>query len=230
VQPAPASSYEGRHRCCFAAALQGSISQRSGAFAPRGDVKTSRRQSGVRESVKHACRAAGLWSAAWRSIANPEQIPTAPLIAAQPEGHHEGASGHTPPTSTFGVKRDRDDGTGFGLRSWSPASPHDPHPLLPGGPILNTARGFVAARKYQPGLPIDARRFPIIRLLPSQDPHDVKRQVESSDDRAISKRASHSRIDAEVEFSEHWTRQSRETGTRSRQMRHRPSVRSRRAL
>ena len=87
-----------------------------------------------------------------------------------------------------------------GLRELESSLPYEPHPLLPGGPILNI--GTISGGTKHNQVPDRCTVTLDIRLLPSQDPHDVKRQVE---DMIEGLRTSvDSRIDAEVEFSEHW--------------------------
>ena len=87
-----------------------------------------------------------------------------------------------------------------GLRELESSLPYEPHPLLPGGPILNigTIRGGTKHNQVPDRCTVTLD----IRLLPSQDPHDVKRQVEDMIERL--RTTVDSRIDAVVEFSEHW--------------------------
>ena len=87
-----------------------------------------------------------------------------------------------------------------GLRELESSLPYEPHPLLPGGPILNigTIRGGTKHNQVPDRCTVTLD----IRLLPSQDPHDVKRQVEDMIERLST--TVDSRIDAVVEFSEHW--------------------------
>ncbi|MEP7048384.1 MAG: M20/M25/M40 family metallo-hydrolase [Ilumatobacteraceae bacterium] len=87
-----------------------------------------------------------------------------------------------------------------GLRELESALPYEPHPLLPGGPILNI--GTISGGTKHNQVPDRCTVTLDIRLLPSQDPHDVKRQVEQMIEGLRS--TVDSRIDAVVEFSEHW--------------------------
>ena len=87
-----------------------------------------------------------------------------------------------------------------GLRQLEAELPYEPHPLLPGAPILNigTIRGGTKHNQVPDRCTISID----IRLLPSQDPYGVKRAVEHM----IAGLAAHDpRIDAVVEFNEHWT-------------------------
>ena len=63
-----------------------------------------------------------------------------------------------------------------GLRELESTLPYEPHPLLPGGPILNI--GTISGGTKHNQVPDRCTVTLDIRLLPSQDPHDVKRQVE----------------------------------------------------
>lgn len=87
-----------------------------------------------------------------------------------------------------------------GLRGLESQLPYDSHPDLPGGPILNI--GTITGGTKHNQVPDRCTVSIDIRLLPSQDPFDVKRQVEAmiADLRATTD----PRIDAVVEFSEHW--------------------------
>ena len=87
-----------------------------------------------------------------------------------------------------------------GLRELESTLPYEPHPLLPGGPILNI--GTISGGTKHNQVPDRCTVTLDIRLLPSQDPHDVKRQVEEMIERL--RTTVDSRIDAVVEFSEHW--------------------------
>ena len=87
-----------------------------------------------------------------------------------------------------------------GLRELESALPYEPHPLLPGGPILNI--GTISGGTKHNQVPDRCTITLDIRLLPSQDPHDVKRQVEQMIEDL--RTTVDSRIDATVEFSEHW--------------------------
>ena len=69
-----------------------------------------------------------------------------------------------------------------GLRELESALPYEPHPLLPGGPILNI--GTISGGTKHNQVPDRCTVTLDIRLLPSQDPHDVKRQVEAMIERA----------------------------------------------
>ena len=87
-----------------------------------------------------------------------------------------------------------------GLRELESALPYEPHPLLPGGPILNI--GTISGGTKHNQVPDRCTITLDIRLLPSQDPHDVKRQVEHMIEEL--RTTVDSRIDATVDFSEHW--------------------------
>ena len=87
-----------------------------------------------------------------------------------------------------------------GLRELEATLPYEPHPLLPGGPILNI--GTISGGTKHNQVPDRCVVTLDIRLLPSQDPHDVKRHVEEMIEHL--RTTVDSRIDAVVEFSEHW--------------------------
>jgi acetylornithine deacetylase/succinyl-diaminopimelate desuccinylase-like protein len=87
-----------------------------------------------------------------------------------------------------------------GLRELESTLPYEPHPLLPGGPILNI--GTINGGTKHNQVPDRCTVTLDIRLLPSQDPHDVKRHVEVMIEGL--RTTVDSRIDAVVEFSEHW--------------------------
>jgi acetylornithine deacetylase/succinyl-diaminopimelate desuccinylase-like protein len=87
-----------------------------------------------------------------------------------------------------------------GLRRLESELPYQPHPLLPGGPLLNI--GTINGGTKHNQVPDRCTVTVDIRLLPSQDPHAVKRQVEEMI--AGLQRDVDPRIDAVVEFSEHW--------------------------
>jgi acetylornithine deacetylase/succinyl-diaminopimelate desuccinylase-like protein len=87
-----------------------------------------------------------------------------------------------------------------GLRELESTLPYEPHPLLPGGPILNI--GTITGGTKHNQVPDRCTVTLDIRLLPSQDPHDVKRRVEEMIE--VLRTTVDSRIDAVVEFSEHW--------------------------
>lgn len=86
------------------------------------------------------------------------------------------------------------------LRRFERDMPFVPHPDLPGGPILNigTIRGGTKHNQVPDRCEITID----IRLLPSQDPHDVRRQAEELISRLHDE--VDDRIKASVEFSEHW--------------------------
>ena len=86
-----------------------------------------------------------------------------------------------------------------GLRELESTMPYQPHPLLPGAPILNI--GTIDGGTKHNQVPDRCTITIDIRLLPSQDPHDVKRQVEQMIERI---RVLDPRVEAIVEFSEHW--------------------------
>ncbi len=87
-----------------------------------------------------------------------------------------------------------------GLRKLEAELPYEPHPLLPGAPILNI--GTIEGGTKHNQVPDRCVVTIDIRLLPSQDPHDVKLRVEAMIDELRS--TTDPRIDAVVEFSEHW--------------------------
>jgi acetylornithine deacetylase/succinyl-diaminopimelate desuccinylase-like protein len=87
-----------------------------------------------------------------------------------------------------------------GLRELESSLPYEPHPLLPGGPILNI--GTISGGTKHNQVPDRCTVTLDIRLLPSQDPLDVKGQVEAMIEEL--RTTVDSRIDAVVEFSEHW--------------------------
>ena len=86
------------------------------------------------------------------------------------------------------------------LRKFEHEMPYEPHLELPGGPILNigTIRGGTKHNQVPDRCEITID----IRLLPSQDPYEVKAQVEQVIDHL--RLNVDSRIEAIVEFSEHW--------------------------
>lgn len=86
------------------------------------------------------------------------------------------------------------------LREFERQMPYEPHPQLPGGPILNigTIRGGTKHNQVPDRCEITLD----IRLLPSQDPHDVRAQTQQLVERL--KQEVDPRIEATVEFSEHW--------------------------
>ena len=86
------------------------------------------------------------------------------------------------------------------LRRFENEMPYTEHPDLPGGPILNigTIRGGTKHNQVPDRCEITLD----IRLLPSQDPYDVKRQAEHLITRLHDE--VDDRIKATVEFSEHW--------------------------
>ncbi len=87
-----------------------------------------------------------------------------------------------------------------GLRRLESELPYEPHELLPGGPILNV--GTISGGTKHNQVPDRCTVSLDIRLLPSQDPYDVKRRVEEMVERL--RIETDPRIDAVVEFSEHW--------------------------
>ena len=87
-----------------------------------------------------------------------------------------------------------------GLRRLESELPYEPHELLPGGPILNI--GTIVGGTKHNQVPDRCTVSLDIRLLPSQDPYDVKRRVEDMVERL--RLEIDPRIDAVVEFSEHW--------------------------
>jgi acetylornithine deacetylase/succinyl-diaminopimelate desuccinylase family protein len=87
-----------------------------------------------------------------------------------------------------------------GLRKLEGTLPYEPHPLLPGGPILNI--GTIQGGTKHNQVPDRCVITIDLRLLPSQDPYDVKGQVEAMI--ADLRDTVDSRIEATVEFSEYW--------------------------
>lgn len=87
-----------------------------------------------------------------------------------------------------------------GLRELESRLPYEPHPLLPGGPILNI--GTISGGTKHNQVPDRCTVTLDIRLLPSQDPYEVKASVEEMIE--MLRTSVDSRIDATVEFSEHW--------------------------
>jgi acetylornithine deacetylase/succinyl-diaminopimelate desuccinylase-like protein len=87
-----------------------------------------------------------------------------------------------------------------GLRRLESELPYEPHGLLPGGPILNI--GTIVGGTKHNQVPDRCTVSLDIRLLPGQDPYDVKRRVEEMVERL--RVETDPRIDAVVEFSEHW--------------------------
>ncbi len=87
-----------------------------------------------------------------------------------------------------------------GLRALESELPYEPHEMLPGPPILNigTIRGGTKHNQVPDRCTISID----IRLLPSQDPYDVKARVEAMIDDL--RRTVNPEIHAVVEFSEHW--------------------------
>jgi len=87
-----------------------------------------------------------------------------------------------------------------GLRALESTLPYEPHPLLPGGPILNIGTIHGGTKHNQ--VPDRCVVSLDIRLLPSQDPETVRVAVQSMIERLHDE--VDDRIDATVEFSEHW--------------------------
>lgn len=87
-----------------------------------------------------------------------------------------------------------------GLRALEADLPYTPHDLLPGGPILNI--GTISGGTKHNQVPDRCTITLDIRLLPGQDAHDVKARVEQMIADLV--RDVDARIDALVEFSEHW--------------------------
>lgn len=87
-----------------------------------------------------------------------------------------------------------------GLRALESELPFEPHPQLRGAPILNI--GTIEGGTKHNQVPDRCVVTLDIRLLPSQDPYNVKAQVEAMIEGL--RRDVDPRIDAIVEFSEHW--------------------------
>ncbi len=87
-----------------------------------------------------------------------------------------------------------------GLRRLEGELPYEPHDMLDGGPILNIGTIHGGTKHNQ--VPDRCTVSIDIRLLPSQDPYDVKQRVEQMIDKLRAE--VDPRIDAVVEFSEHW--------------------------
>lgn len=85
------------------------------------------------------------------------------------------------------------------LRELEHTLPYEPHPELPGGPILNigTIRGGTKHNQVPDRCSISLD----LRLLPSQDPYEVRQQVIAEIEKLG---ADDPRIEATVEFSPHW--------------------------
>lgn len=86
-----------------------------------------------------------------------------------------------------------------GLRALEQTMPYEAHPDLPGGPILNigTIRGGTKHNQVPDRCTISLD----LRLLPSQDPYDVRKQIIAMVDELA---VGDPRIRADVEFSPHW--------------------------
>jgi len=87
-----------------------------------------------------------------------------------------------------------------GLRRFEQDMPYVPHPELPGGPILNI--GTIRGGTKHNQVPDRCEVTVDIRLLPSQDPYEVRQQAEAMI--AELKKDVDPRIEAVVDFSEHW--------------------------
>ncbi|MFT4468936.1 M20 family metallopeptidase [Arthrobacter sulfonylureivorans] len=85
------------------------------------------------------------------------------------------------------------------MRELEGVMPYEPHPDLPGGPNLNI--GTIRGGTKHNQVPDRCEMTCDIRLLPSQDPYDVKIQVEQM---IGDLKKSDPRIEASVEFSDHW--------------------------
>jgi acetylornithine deacetylase/succinyl-diaminopimelate desuccinylase-like protein len=85
------------------------------------------------------------------------------------------------------------------MRKLEGVMPYEPHPDLPGGPNLNI--GTIRGGTKHNQVPDRCEMTCDIRLLPSQDPYDVKIQVEQM---VSELKVSDPRIEAIVEFSDHW--------------------------
>lgn len=86
-----------------------------------------------------------------------------------------------------------------GMRRLEGTMPYTPHPDLPGGPNLNIGTIHGGTKHNQ--VPDRCEMTCDLRLLPSQDPYDVKVQVEQM---ISDLKADDPRIAATVEFSDHW--------------------------
>ncbi|QRQ78068.1 M20 family metallopeptidase [Glutamicibacter protophormiae] len=86
-----------------------------------------------------------------------------------------------------------------GMRKFESEMPYRPHPELPGGPNLNI--GTIRGGTKHNQVPDRCEMTCDIRLLPSQDPYQVREQAEEMIGRLT---AVDPRIKATVEFSEHW--------------------------
>jgi acetylornithine deacetylase/succinyl-diaminopimelate desuccinylase-like protein len=85
------------------------------------------------------------------------------------------------------------------MRELEGVMPYTPHPDLPGSPNLNI--GTIRGGTKHNQVPDRCEMTCDIRLLPSQDPYDVKLQVEQM---IGDMKKSDPRIEATVEFSDHW--------------------------
>ncbi|WP_051422891.1 M20 family metallopeptidase [Arthrobacter sp. MA-N2] len=85
------------------------------------------------------------------------------------------------------------------MRELEGLMPYTPHPDLPGGPNLNI--GTIRGGTKHNQVPDRCEMTCDIRLLPSQDPYDVKLQVEQM---ISGLKAADPRIEATVDFSDHW--------------------------
>ena len=86
-----------------------------------------------------------------------------------------------------------------GMRRLEGTMPYVAHPELPGGPNLNI--GTIRGGTKHNQVPDRCEMTCDIRLLPSQDPYDVKLQAEQM---IADLKAEDPRIEATVEFSDHW--------------------------
>lgn len=86
-----------------------------------------------------------------------------------------------------------------GMRRFEGEMPYEPHPELPGGPNLNI--GTISGGTKHNQVPDRCEMTCDIRLLPSQDPYDVREQAEHMIHQLA---LQDPRIKATVEFSEHW--------------------------
>lgn len=86
-----------------------------------------------------------------------------------------------------------------GMREFEGQMPYESHPELPGGPNLNI--GTIRGGTKHNQVPDRCEMTCDIRLLPSQDPYEVREQAEAM---IAELKKKDPRIEATVEFSKHW--------------------------